>query len=513
MSDLSNCIFLDGLKIKNFRIFKKETEVPFSKKISLIIGANGLGKTSILDAIDMFCNADLYCNELNYNDFSNNNTNENLECHFHFKTLDKKNWLKKKYKLYEKINSDVFQSPFTNAGHTFGPEDGKLTNFVDEYTKAVPKVIYFGKNRLVKIKNNFNSPMALLFKTLNFLYNKNIERVDNKKDVDLFSESKQFKEEQIINLSKHDGNIGKINIEQLLKDIDKKLGIEFLSKTEPWNNACFVKKEENANIPLSKSGSGFELIIALLLLIKIETKRNKDEKILLLIDEPELSLHPDYQQKLIDELSKLQNTQIILTSHSPTFVKHCMDDKNCEVLICKRDEENSEKIMVKPIKEHIKEKGYKFLENYTNSQAVANFLAFGEYSTDLHNLLYGLLDERDDKSFIDGDLIWYKQITKGEYEKKFKSYEKIQKDDKFYIKENKKSIHYIIRNLIHHPENTNENNLKYKDPPENFKKYLEQSINEMIGLLDSSQGCQTPNQEQKELGTEAQVEHFMQGKI
>ena len=96
MSDLSNCIFLDGIKIKNFRIFKKETEVPFSKKISLIIGANGLGKTSILDAIDMFCNADLYCNELNYNDFSNNNTNENLECHFHFQKLEKANWLKKK---------------------------------------------------------------------------------------------------------------------------------------------------------------------------------------------------------------------------------------------------------------------------------------------------------------------------------------------------------------------------------------------------------------------------------
>ena len=101
---MSDNIFVDKLKITNFRIFKEEITIPFSKKISLIIGENGLGKTSILDAIDMHCNADLYCKELNYNDFSNNNINENLECHFHFQELEKANWLKKKYKLYSNIN-------------------------------------------------------------------------------------------------------------------------------------------------------------------------------------------------------------------------------------------------------------------------------------------------------------------------------------------------------------------------------------------------------------------------
>ena len=460
-------IFLDKLKIKNFRIFKKETDVPFSKKISLIIGANGLGKTSILDAIDMFCNDDEYCNELNYSDFSNNNVNENLECHFHFQELKKANWLEKRYKLYRNINSNVFQPSFTNAGHTFGPRDGKMENFNKEYIKEIPKVIYFGKNRLAKIKNNFNSPIMLLFKTLNFLYNKNIEKTYKKNETDLFSESKQFKEEQIINLSKHDGNTGKINIEQLLKEINKDIGIEFLSKTEPWNNARFVKKEGDANIPLSNGGSGFELIIALLLLIKIETKRNKDEKILLLIDEPELSLHPDYQQKLIDELLKLQNTQIILTSHSPTFVKHCMDDKNCEVLIC---EKNGEKIKIKPMKEKI-ENNYKFLENYTNSQAVANFLAFGEYSTDLHNLLYGLLDEKFKDGKITEEL--KNKLTEG--------------DDYYWQRNDGKSdsplckyLAYFIRNKIHHPENHLNDD---KEPAKKFDEYCKQSIDEMIDVL------------------------------
>ena len=465
MDDNKNAnIYLDKLKIKNFRIFKKETEVPFSKKISLIIGANGLGKTSILDAIDMFCNDDEYCNELNYSDFSNNNVNENLECHFHFQELKKANWLEKRYKLYRNINSNVFQPSFTNAGHTFGPRDGKMENFNKEYIKEIPKVIYFGKNRLAKIKNNFNSPIMLLFKTLNFLYNKNIEKTDKNNETDLFLQQKQWKEDKIIQLSHHSNDDSdKIDIEQLLKSIDKNIGIEFLSKTEPWNNAYFVKKEGDANIPLSKSGSGFELIIALLLLIKIETKRNKDEKILLLIDEPELSLHPDYQQKLIDELLKLQNTQIILTSHSPTFVKHCMDDKNCEVLICEKD---GEKVQINNIKVKI-DNNYKFLANHTNSQAVANFLAFNEYSTDLHNLLYGLLEEKDKAKLEQGVLVYYKQKKDGTHEL-----------------QNNKSLSYIIRNLIHHPENKNANNLRYRT-----QAYLKQSIDDMIKVLTTNKNC------------------------
>ena len=225
---------------------------------------------------------------------------------------------------------------------------------------------------------------------------------------------------------------------------------------------CFVDKD--TGIPLSKMGSGIEMIAMIIFFIKFCIDNNDKEKLLLLIDEPEQNLHPKFQNLLIDFL-KDAKIQCIFASHSPTFVKHCMNNENCEVLICERDE-NSEKITVKSIKEHIEEKGYKFLENYTNSQAVANFLAFGEYSTDLHNLLYGLLWEKDKANLENGKLIWHKQNRDGTFKE-----------------ENNKSLHYIIRNLIHHPENKNENNLKYKDPPENFKKYLEQSINEMIELL------------------------------
>ena len=143
---------------------------------------------------------------------------------------------------------------------------------------------------------------------------------------------------------------------------------------------------------LSHAGSGIRKIIKFI----ARTKFDGQQKSIFLIDEPEQNLHPKFQNLLIDFLKDAE-IQCIFTSHSPTFVKHCMNSENCEVSICKRDENS--KIMVKPIKEHIKEKGYKFLENYTNSQAVANFLAFGEYSTDLFIYIYEILKQKAEDKY------------------------------------------------------------------------------------------------------------------
>lgn len=203
---------------------------------------------------------------------------------------------------------------------------------------------------------------------------------------------------------------------------------------------------------LSNIGSGVRKIIKFIARLKFDGQ----QKSIFLIDEPEQNLHPKFQILLIDLLEGM-GIQCIYVSHSPTFVKHCMNNENCEVLIC---EKNGEKIEIKQMKKKI-EKDYKFLEKHTNSQAVANFLAFGEYSTDLHNLLYGLLEEKDKTKLEQGDLVYYKQ-----------------KKDITYERQNNKSLSYIIRNLIHHPENKNADNLRYRT-----QAYLEQSIDDMITLL------------------------------
>jgi len=79
-------------------------------------------------------------------------------------------------------------------------------------------------------------------------------------------------------------------------------------------------------IPLNKRGSGIRRIVLLSsFLADIENKQeNKNNHIIYAIEEPETSLHPDLQMKLINaliELSNLPNYQIILTTHSPALIR------------------------------------------------------------------------------------------------------------------------------------------------------------------------------------------------
>jgi energy-coupling factor transporter ATP-binding protein EcfA2 len=102
-------------------------------------------------------------------------------------------------------------------------------------------------------------------------------------------------------------------------------------------------KEFDKEIPLEKLSSGEKQIVfrgGFLLKDQQSTKGA-----LVLIDEPEISLHPKWQQKILQYYSKLftdetgfQTSQIILSTHSP-FIIHNLDNVNSKVIILKRNEE------------------------------------------------------------------------------------------------------------------------------------------------------------------------------
>lgn len=74
--------------------------------------------------------------------------------------------------------------------------------------------------------------------------------------------------------------------------------------------------------------SGEKQILAILLTVLIEDNK----PYVLFMDEPEVSLHVDWQKRLIDLILELnQNVQIILTTHSPAVVMNGWMDKITEV--------------------------------------------------------------------------------------------------------------------------------------------------------------------------------------
>ena len=74
--------------------------------------------------------------------------------------------------------------------------------------------------------------------------------------------------------------------------------------------------------------SGEKQILAILLTVLVEANQNY----VLFMDEPEVSLHVDWQKRLIDLIMDLNpNVQLILTTHSPAVIMNGWMDKVTEV--------------------------------------------------------------------------------------------------------------------------------------------------------------------------------------
>ena len=74
--------------------------------------------------------------------------------------------------------------------------------------------------------------------------------------------------------------------------------------------------------------SGEKQILAILLTVLVED----NQPYVLFMDEPEVSLHIEWQKQLIDLILRLNpNVQIILTTHSPAMIMNGWVDKVTEV--------------------------------------------------------------------------------------------------------------------------------------------------------------------------------------
>ena len=107
-------------------------------------------------------------------------------------------------------------------------------------------------------------------------------------------------------------------IDELFADTNKKIDrksneIQFIQKTT-GNGQQTTEGELLTPYQLS---SGEKQMLAILLTVLVENR----EPYALLMDEPEISLHIDWQQRLIDLIRQLNpNAQIILSTHSPALI-------------------------------------------------------------------------------------------------------------------------------------------------------------------------------------------------
>jgi len=95
-------------------------------------------------------------------------------------------------------------------------------------------------------------------------------------------------------------------------------------KTFDEKNFCFKKNNIENPIEIKKLSSGEKQILIILLTTLLQDNR----KTILLLDEPEISLHVDWQRELINHIRALNpNCQIIMSTHSPSVYYKGWTDK------------------------------------------------------------------------------------------------------------------------------------------------------------------------------------------
>ncbi len=109
---------------------------------------------------------------------------------------------------------------------------------------------------------------------------------------------------------------------ELAEDLKPRLASPSATK---WAGLFPISLETENGIPLNKRGSGVRRLV-LVAFFKTEaekqTRTNTNANIIYAIEEPETAQHPDNQRILIKALSKLaeeRNSQVLLTTHSPAL--------------------------------------------------------------------------------------------------------------------------------------------------------------------------------------------------
>lgn len=499
------------IRLANFRSYKEEITIGLND-LNVFVGKNDIGKSTILEALDIFLNENkgvIKIDKEDINKQANSEGNTEIKISIVFENLP------------ESLTIDATNPTNLSDEHLLTqdgcleivkkyPNAGKEKVFIKAYHPTNPACSDLLLKKNAELKRLLTDDITCEDKTKNAEIRKSIwghysdDLQSNEIEIELAKEDAKNTWVQLKNYlplyalfqsdrKNSDGdsevqNPMKLAVQEILKDEDLRSRLNLIAtEVEEKLNEVAGKTLEKLNemnpeiadsltpvipsaeslkwaevfksvsitgdddIPINKRGSGVKRLI-LLNFFRAEAERRQSENdvpdIVYAVEEPETSQHPNHQRKLIEafiELSQSDNTQILLTTHSPSIVKLLEFD---HIKLIKEDDRKD------IVNVQRGELPYPSLNE-------VNFLAFGESNEEYHNELYGFIESEGLlNDFKDGkETILYIRLR--------------QNGD---TQEEQKIVSEYIRHQIHHPENTL--NTRYTN------EELQQSIGDMRAYIE-----------------------------
>jgi len=440
-------MFIKKITIKNFRLFQSESDFEIDNintpdgtnegsGLNVFVGENGSGKTALLDA---FALPVLEYKTENFGIENFNDPSKKVEVNIYSKeefevdgTMPKGSFKAKGFSFEAGVRSKeskTYLSSIVVNDQKFirvdplKPKDNSpdlrvsVNNPFKGKRFSENDVLFLDRNRLFQTRSgNFNTTrFDRLMEDFSYQYLKKAT-IENLND-DLDSKIKKDKVENKF-LSEAVKKFQEISGSQIKLD--------FLDNYEPFKNAFFAaRKNNNQQISLNNLGSGYEMIFALLYSFYLAQQSGK--QLIVLIDEPELHLHPRLQGKFVEFLLEFsKKAQIILASHSPLLVKQLSFNEKVKISVIENNGQRVSEIDKRVL-------------SYISANET-NFLAFNLATEEYHNELYEELKSMhgEDKKYKPFDNDFF-VTEKGE-----------PKNSPWMGNQNEVSDHTFIRNQIHH---------------------------------------------------------------
>jgi len=442
-------MFINKITIKNFRLFPSESEfvienintpdgINEGSGLNVFVGENGSGKTALLDAFTLpileYKTENFSISDLNDTEKESSieiYAKENFEVTKTIKGLFQAQGFSFRAKIRAR-DIKAYLSSIVISDRKFIQADGEnvkedspdlrmsVNNPWKQKRFDENDILFLDRNRIFQIRSgtSYNTTrFDRLMEDFSYQYLKKVE-------TDIVNLNDDLDEK--IRKDKVENNFLSEAVKKFQEISGSQIKLDFLDNYEPFKNAFFAaKKDNNQQISLSNLGSGYEMIFALLYSFYLAQQSGK--QLIVLIDEPELHLHPRLQEKFVAFLLEFsKNAQILLASHSPLLVKQLSENDKVKILVLENDGQKVSEIEKRVL-------------SYVSANET-NFLAFNLATEEYHNELYEELKanhgvNKDYKQF-DNDFF---VTTKGE-----------PKDSPWKENANEVSEHTFIRNQIHH---------------------------------------------------------------
>ncbi len=477
-------MYISKIKLHNFRGFRGDHEFTFKDGINFLVGNNNCGKTSLFRAVEFIQSG----KEINPYITKSLNTKEFVSVEMELAGEDLENLINSaeglsKYKQYIIETDGLKVLKIARSS-----EETDITQNKKPKTLTIKNVRVFNQKT-----NQYENPVGI-DNTISALFETQFVWADiNIEDVADVSKTKICG--RIINSVINNNNeswedfakahtkaFGDIQnqlapIEQTLKekmseqygDTEIKFNFSLPELSDFLKFGTINLSDDGIQTTSSEKGTGMQRALALAIIqvyaeIASKVDDNIAKPLIFFLDEPETFLHPEAQSRLLEALGKIaQSSQIFIATHSPYLLRSFKSGNHTLYSFSKHQGVNSAEAGTE----------LNLFGKSSPTWGEINYKAFGVVSCEFHDELYGFIQahaiSEDEKYYKPKDFDQY-LCQKNPNFAINKKYKHLKSDGN--ISEYGTTIATYIRNIIHHPENSNNARFSTEDLEKSIKDLL-----------------------------------------